>query len=430
MKDLSDITVCVVDSGLFFQAARRMAEECRQVIYWSPDCRGFKSLRQGVIGYGFEKIRRVKEFYPFLDEIDLFLFPDSDLAGLQGHLSNLGKLVWGSRRGQVFEQDRQLFLETLAEIGLEVPPHHVCHGLDELRDYLKDREDKYIKISYWRGDMETFHWRNWKMDEGHLDWLAVRFGPFKRDIDFLVFDKIETDLELGGDLYSIDGALPSLMLNGIEGKDKSYLAAVTKAEHMPEEIKGVIEAFRPKLVQTNYRNQLSLEVRVKGDTSWWIDATQRGGMPSSNSQWLLWKNWPQIVWHGANGILLEPEPAAEFSIEVMITSKGGDGETWDVAEVPAEIERWCRFSNCAYRDGCYVFPPDDIRSQDLGWLAAIGNTPREVLDAAKEHADLLPDGLNADVEALADVIKEVESAMEQGIPFTDEEMPKPAEVLE
>jgi hypothetical protein len=41
----------------------------------------------------------------------------------------------------------------------------------------------------------------------------------------------------------------------------------------------------------------------------------------------------------------------------------------------------------------------------------------------------LPDGLNADVEALADVIKEIDSAKEQGIPFTEEKMPEPAEVL-
>ena len=138
---------------------------------------------------------------------------------------------------------------------------------------------------------------------------------------------------------------------------------------------------------------------MKGDQAYWIDATQRGGMPSTASQHLLWKNFPDIVWAGANGELVNPEPAAGYSIEVMISSKGGH-DTWDTVEISKELEPWCRFSNCCYVDGLYCFPPDELMGNDLGWLAAIGDTPDEVFQAIKDHADLLPDGLNADVEIL------------------------------
>jgi len=60
---------------------------------------------------------------------------------------------------------------------------------------------------------------------------------------------------------------------------------------------------------------------------------------------------------------------------------------------------------------------------------AIGKTPTETLEQAKALADLLPDGLDADVEALAGVLKEVDTMKHQGIPFTKQEMPEPAEVL-
>jgi hypothetical protein len=47
----------------------------------------------------------------------------------------------------------------------------------------------------------------------------------------------------------------------------------------------------------------------------------------------------------------------------------------------------------------------------------------------KDAADLLPDGMNADVESLASVISDIDKAGEQGVPFTEKEMPEASEVL-
>ncbi len=81
-------------------------------------------------------------------------------------------------------------------------------------------------------------------------------------------------------------------------------------------------------------------------------------------------------------------------------------------------------------DFMIVVPPDEFHDGELGWLVALGDTPKEVLDRIKALADLLPDGLNADVEALAGVIKEIDTAKDEGIPFTDQTVPEPATVLE
>jgi hypothetical protein len=59
----------------------------------------------------------------------------------------------------------------------------------------------------------------------------------------------------------------------------------------------------------------------------------------------------------------------------------------------------------------------------------IGDTPAETLDRAKELADLLPDGCDAKLENLVGLIKEVESAADNDIPFTEQEIPQPAEVV-
>lgn len=432
MKEISDCTVLVEDTGLFLPMALRMAEKAKRVIYHNPDCRSFPSVKQGCIGDGFENVERVHDFWPYLKEIDLAAFPDCAQAGLQRHLEQEGIAVWGSRGGIELEMKRHKFMDVLKEVRLEVPPFQSFIGLGNLSEYLETAEDCYIKLSRYRGDMETKHWRNWTMDAGWLMEKQLCMGPISRHLEFLVFDKIDTPLEIGADLYCVDGQYPSIMLNGVEGKDKCYMASVTNFDKMPKEIQHILRAIGPVQASYMYRNQMSLEVRVKDDKFYWNDATQRGGMPSTASQHKLWKNFPEIVLAGANGELIDPEPAAKFSIECMITTKP-NASSWHIVELPDSLKPWARFSNCAFIDGCYCFPPDEVHNgefcADLGWLVAIGDTPTEVLQLAKDLADLLPDGLNADVEALADVIKEIEVMEEENIPFTKQKLPEPAEVL-
>lgn len=429
MKDVKDLTVLVHDAGLFLPFARRMAEECKRVIFYNPDRRSFPSLKQASIGDGFEDIEVTLDFWPILKEIDLVCFPDIGNAGLQLHLEAQGIPVWGARTGDLIEINRERFLKELKDRGLDVPEFEVFNGIEALRDHLRNNDDQYIKVSRWRGDFETTHWRNWAMDSGWLDWLAYSLGPVKEHMRFLVFPAINTTLEIGGDTYCVDGNWPNTMLNGLEHKDTTYFSAVTKRENMPEQIQAVLEAFGSFLGSRRYRNQWSMEVRVKDEKAYFIDATCRGGMPSSGSQQILWSNFPEIVWAGANGELVEPEPQANFSIECMVTSKTGK-DCWDKVELPKSLEGWVRFSNCAFIDGCYAFPPDEFHSGDLGWLCAIGDTPRQTLDAAKGLADQLPDGCDANLENLTGLIKEIEEAEKQDIPFTNDELPKPAEVIE
>lgn len=429
MKTVSDITVAVIDSGLFLSVAFRMAEEAKRVIFCQPCEKTPCSVQSACIGDGFSNIEQVRDFWPLVDDIDLFIFPDCHHSGLQRHLEGLGKAVWGCRNADVLELNRSKFMETVGSLGLDVPIYEEVRGLGNLRGHLRDQQDKYIKVSRYRGDMETFHWRSYAEDSCWLDAMAVWLGPVQDKLKFLVFDSIDTDLEIGGDTYCIDGEWPATVLNGIEAKDRSYFSAVTKREAMPEQITQVMGAFSPFLAENRYRQFWSMEVRVKDDKAYFIDATVRSGLPSSASQQLLWKNYPEIVWAGANGELVNPEPVAMFSIETMVCTKP-EKDCWDVVPLPKELERHCRFSNCAMIDGCYAFPPNEMRGGDLGWLCAVGDSPEEVLDEIKRLADLLPSGLDAKVEDLAGVLKEISTAHSEGITITKAAVPEPAAAIE
>lgn len=107
MKPISEVTFCLCDSGLFEPLAFCLAEQAQRVIIWSQDQRSFPSVKQACIGQGFDNIERVKDFWPYLDEIDCFTFPDIGQAALQLHLESIGKPVWGSRNGDILELDRE-----------------------------------------------------------------------------------------------------------------------------------------------------------------------------------------------------------------------------------------------------------------------------------------------------------------------------------
>jgi len=428
MKETAQVTALVVDHGLFLPLAERLAQTYKRVLYWSPYEEGFSTIKKGCYGDGYPNIERCEDIWLAKDEIDLFIFPDIQHAGLQLELEAQGFPVWGSRAADSIELDREKFLRLLGQAGLEVPSHEVVVGLSALSDYLRDRENQFIKISRWRGDMETTHWRNWELDGNLMCQLGVKFGPLRELVRFLVFDAIETDLEIGGDTYCLNGEFPDLMLHGIEWKDKSYFAAVTKREEMPEQIRQTLEVFGPILGHYGYRNEFSVEVRVVEDRFYFIDPTCRGGMPSTGSQMMLWKNFPEIIWAGAHGVLMEPEPAAQYAMECVMTVKH-QKDCWAVAGFPPELQEWVKPACCCKVDELYAFPPND-QQDEIGWLLAIGDSPRETLQAMQAHVAALPDGVCANVESLANVIKEIEQAEEEGIEFGKQDLPAPAEVIE
>src|ERR1044071_1051006 len=232
MKEHTDVVCCVIDHGMvgvpMSERLARKPDGFKKVYYFSEWEEDYSTLNRAIMGDGYSSFDRIPDFWSVLDECDLFVFPDVGRVGLQQHLERLGKKVRGSRTGSCQELDRELFLKTLAEVGLEVPPHKVLVGVNALRSYLKDKQDIYIKVALYRGSFETCHFRNWKLDECLVDLFAVRFGPAKELVRFLCFPNIDTPIEIGADTYCVDGRFPDTILHGVEWKDRSYLGAVTQ----------------------------------------------------------------------------------------------------------------------------------------------------------------------------------------------------------
>jgi hypothetical protein len=429
MKPLSEATALVFDHGLFVTLAERLARNgFGRVLYHSPYEEGFSKLNSAILGYGLDGVERINDIWSVKDDVDIWVFPDIEHGGLQLELESQGRAVWGSRKGDSLELFREKFHRVLEQVGLDVPKYRTIQGLTKLSEFLKSNDGPwFIKISRWRGSFETQKFRSWKLDECLLDSWAVKFGPAKEIVPFMVFDPIDTPLEIGGDTYCIDGQWPDEMLHGDENKDKAYISAVTPRKEMPPQIIEILNAFGPELSKYRYRNFWSMEDRVKGDKHYFGDATTRAPMPATPSNLENITNLPKVIYHGAQGELVQPDYGKKFTGEVLVNMKG-DRHAWGIAEVPTELKRWLKLPNSCQIDDLRCFPPDEQHGEAIGWLVAIGDTVEEMIATMKEQIKLLPDGMSADLEPLGELLTVVEQAQDAGIDFPSE-VPAPETVL-
>jgi hypothetical protein len=429
MKESSDVICCVVDHGLFLPWADMLSRGFKKVYYHTPWEKGFPKLADMIIGDGYERIERCDDIFDIIDDVDLFCFPDIGFNGLQVHLEKYGKKVWGSKKADDMEVYREYFMNVVENVGLSVPKYEKIKGLGNLKLLLKDKTDKYIKVSKFRGDFETHHYRSWREDEGFFDKWAVQFGPLKEEIRFLVIDPIKTEIEDGYDGYTVDGKFPKQAIHGIECKDKGYLCAVQDYNSLPEQIIKVNEAMVEKLSEYRYRNNFSTEVRITDDDFYFIDPTCRCGSPPSQIMAELLDNWCDIVWHGAHGELVEMSPIYKYGVQTVMNLKW-DAGNWGIADFPKEIRQWVKCGNSCEVDGRICYPPQEDHDTMIGWVCGAGNTLEEAIEHLKENSEMLPDGVHTDTQSLVSLINEMEEAEKLDIFYGNDPIPDPAMVLE
>lgn len=436
MKDLQDTVACVVDYGIYFPVAERLSRDLKQVYYHIPGGEAFETFANGSRGYGDPSVQLLESFWGIKRDIDVFVFPDAGGAAyseLQLELESQGFPVWGSKLAADLERKRGNWIDKCEELGLPMPKTHRIRGITNAWLFFQEHQGEtyFVKVSRWRGDMET-----WKACEpqqilNKLDLLRIKWGPLAEEMILYVQEQIDTDIEGGADTYFVNGQYPDKIVLGYEKKGESYFGVVKDKADMPPEIWSVNEKAVDLLASFGYCNMVSTEVRVstKEETSWWLDPCFRFPSPAGEEELELYKNFSQIIVSGANGELVQPEIDEKFAGEAVI-SYTGDKEGWKSFTVPKDMKQWVKLYACVYHDGAYHFNPQ-ADADALGCAVALGHKPQDVIDRLKEIEESLKDApIELHIEPMADLLKEIESAENQGIEFTQEQMPKPEVVLE
>lgn len=420
MSDLKKEVAFVICSPLFVSLAERLARDFGKVYLHVPYAGSFPTMNQGLIGSGIPGVERVNSIFgPHFEEVTIFIFPDIGHAALQIQLEEMGKRVWGPRNGEELEQHREVCKKLMEREGLPVAPWAEVVGMKALRAHLAAHPDQHIKINQWRGLTETFFAPSLEAVESKLADLENDLGPAWSDqCLFIVEDDLPDRVEIGTDVFTIDGLLPSKTLIGIEVKDLGYCAEFVKWADIPEPLRRWNETMAPYFASYGYRGFLSCEIRVGEDhVPYQIDACCRAGSPPSELYQEFYLNLAEIIWEGAGGVLVDPVPAAKFGAQIVLKSTWANGHQQPV-NFPEKYARNIKLFDYIVKDDGrrYVLPLEkDVT--EIGAVVGWGDTMEEALAMVKEAGEAIEGfGIKFNIGPAEKAVEEMGKINELGLP--------------
>lgn len=429
MTALSDKTILIRDRGLFVGFAIAMTRYFGRVLYNVPNESAFPTPHLSVIGDGFDKIEVVKDLWPWVVEADCIAFPDVGMVGMQKYCRYWDKPVWGSGEASKLELNRIYFKERQEALGMKVRPYKVIRGVNNLRVFLDDMPEAYVKISKYRGLTETYHHDDMAKTELWLENLTAQLGPLRDHLNFIVEEPIDAVVETGLDTFCVRGKYPKVAVQGIEAKDKGYIGTVTPWVELPKQLTTIASQLTPDL--GDYANFLSLEVRIteNGD-AFLTDPSCRHASPAGECLLELIGNLGEVVWGGAHGELVEPEYTAKYSMQAIVDHPE-DKMEWRAARIPQEVGDWFKPYFACRIDGATYFVPVPTKGfETAGSVVATGDTLDDCLETLKERASLLEEaGLVVHTTSLAEVLESIKEEEKAGVPFTDGAVPDGKDVI-
>jgi hypothetical protein len=428
--DPAQATVLFYDHGLFTHFALMLGRtgKFKRVLYYVPDSSPFPTSNLALIGTGYDEIERVSDLWKAVKEADLVVFADVYDGGLQEHLRDLGKLVWGCGGAEELELDRYEMKQLQKELGLPVQPVRLVKGLRALRKHLEPLKDKYIKISRTRGDMESWHWVDKDLSSDELDDLAVKLGPAAEVIEFLVEDPLNGAQETGCDWNFVNGVWAKRGLMTYEIKDCGCMGAVKDYKDLPKPVRLINDRFGPVLAAYKTAMWWSTEVRVIDGKGYFLDPCCRLGVPPSEMFGLMYSNWPEMLMAGAQGECVDPEPVAKYGFEAMIYVS--DDVAWQRLRFPEKYRPYIALRNCCRINGIDVIPPAFYKLKAIGAVVGLADSIAEAVENCREVADAIEgSGLHIRLDSIGSAIKEIEEGEKQGLEFSDEALPKPEELM-
>jgi hypothetical protein len=422
--DLSKLTVCCVDNGLFSAYAEKLAQSFGRTLYFVPWVSSFPTRHIPSIGQGLPGVERILNLDEYEDQIDCFVFLDVHFGPLQKRLAQAGRKVFGSMGGDEMELFRWDSKELLRKLGLPVGQSKLIKGMDALEALLKTTDDLYIKVSEFRGIGETWHHKNYDLSKSRLLRLRTDLGPLAKIQEFIVEWPIETAGEVGWDQYTVHGQYPKTACFGFEQKDVAYCGAIVPYADLPKEVQEVNRKMSPAFKSYGYQGFYSSEIRIgKDGKSYLIDHTARTPEPPGMVYLEWFKNLANIIWSAANGELLEPEPTAKYAAELILYAENAAAD-WFCVQYPDKVAPFVKLYN-EYRDGQHWIVPTDAKLVQIGGVLGFGDTIKEAFDQAIDHADQVQgDGLEVKKDSIPKLLETIRDSAKQGIGFGDSPIPE------
>lgn len=385
-----ELTVLVYDFGYYLPIAQKLTEFYKKVYYYVPEINaGYPTHAQHYVGQNIEGIEVVDSWAQVYELVDLFVFPDVYDRGLQELLRRLGKKVFGCGNAGELEVDRVALKEVLEDLKLDVANYKVVKGLDELKSYLKKRDDLWIKSSL-RGNMETWHHTTWELSKKEIDKLQAKLGASANQEEYLIESPITDATEYGCDLMVVGGEYAKMGTVGIEIKGLCYACAMVSIETFPDGLKIINEKFSKVLAEHRYMGALSNEVRVTKDGKNYLgDLTTRFGSPPF-SIWLeMIENFGEVVYLVASGVVPEIKIKHKFGVQVSILSATAKNTALPII-IPKKNQPFVKIINAMVDENdtlCYIPQREESDDVLVGNVIGLGDTLEAAIEHCKKNAE-------------------------------------------
>lgn len=423
-SEWSDKCALVYDYGLFVEFAVTLAREggFKKVFYFSPWKDAYPNIKGTMIGQGLPNLHRVRDLWDVEDEVDVWIFPDVGDGDLQHHLKRLGKLVWGTFYAEELELDRWQTKQWIKRSKLPLVPSERLVGMDALEDYLREHDNLWIKVSTFRGSVETWHHETWAISEKKLAVDREELGEAAYDMEFIVEDDLPDDeyVEIGYDGWNVHGQWPEMALLGYEIKGEALAGIVKPYADFPKPVVAINDKLAPVLKNYECAGGMSTELRVnEKQEAFLIDPCMRFGSPPGELGCEIWMNWPEIVWHAVHGEVVPPKPASKYGFELMLYSDWVS-KNWSPVLVPADVRRYVKLAFSTRKRTDNVVP-QMFKSTKIGAVIGLGDTLQDAIDHCLENREQI-EGLQieSDLHAVEKVYETIKAGESHGINFFPE----------
>ena len=421
--DLKDKKALIIDFGYFTEVAVTLAKSFGHVWYycfWEEAC---PTWHKYIVGSGMENVEKVWNIWDYINEADVVVFPHVYQGALQRYLRGLGIPVFGSGMGEGMELYRDRMKEILGELKLDVNEYKAIQGLDGLREYLKTKDDKYIKSNILRGGMESWKHDTYQLSKPVLDELEHSLGVYKGQERFIVEEPVLDAVEVGFDGFSVDGVFPDKQITGIEIKGCCYVGAMITYNSLPFFLKKINQKQGPLFEDYEYRGCYSNEVRyTKDGKAYLIDQTCRNPEPNTSLALEMYDNYAEIVWMVSNGMVPPIRYKYKYGVQAIIKS------VWAISEpvaiyFPEEYRSRVKINNLAVIDGVYYsipnssgYSPQTSDVEGIGSVVGLGNTLKEAIKDAQKIAETVKGYcIKIEVDALDEATSELEKLEKFGV---------------
>lgn len=416
--NLSNKKLLIIDRGHYTDVAMHCGKFC-ETYYNVLTADPYENSPRAQIGKGLPGVKWVGSYEEVLDRVDAVFFTDVYDGKKQEFLRSKGYPVCGCGASEKAELKKDFFFEEMDRAGLPVPDTYRAEGLDDLWEYLKDKKpgEYFIKSAeQYRGDWETEKFYNRHQLKLLINNKRQQLGEERaKEIELLVQRKIESEVEVGVDGFSLNGRMPKNSAIGYEIKDEGIIERIFP--EYPENIQAVLDKMTPMYRRLGGdAGSYSLEMRITGDGDIYpLDATKRCANPPTALLCKMYgKSYVEALFALASGEMPELRPEHEYGAEIVLYSKwlGEDNELHIGCPDGAPLD-WLALKSAVRKGGQYYRVPND----NCGNLGSVRETGKTWEDAAKKAVARIDELDIAALDCKRGLFDEAEKAIKAGRKF-------------